>query len=417
MSDRRMSLPPRRLGALAMACWAAAAVAAAAQANVGTGPLTAALPETAPEAGAITLGPVHLAPGITIRELGWDSNIFDEAENPKEDYVASFLPDTAAFTRLRYFKLAGYAGADLRYYKNYQRERSTGYLFRGRADILLSKLRPFVAGGKTKMRTRPNGEIDVRADRMETEVSGGLAFDVSAYGQIYAAANRFTTEFEDAFEEGVALGPALNRDSYEYSGGVRSELTPLTALTVSGAYIKDEFHLEPIRNATTRMGDATFRFNSDAVITGFASVGYKDFRPVDPLVRDYRGIVWRVGLMYPILDVARINFQTSRNNEYSFEIAEGYYIESGFTVGYTQRLFGDVDVNVTGSKSTFDYGATATSPEREDKLDSVLGGVGYNLPNRTRISVNYEYARRRSDQLAERNYDRRRVFLAWNLAF
>ena len=417
MSDRRMRFLLRRLGALAIAFWCASAAAASAQANVGTGPLTGALPESEPEGGAITLGPVHLAPGVTIRELGWDSNVFDEAENPKEDYVASLLPDTAAFVRLRYAKLAGYAGGDLRYYKTYQRERSTGYLLRGRADILLSKLRPFVAGGKTKMRTRPNGEIDVRADRRETEVSGGLAFDVSSYGQIYAAANRFTTEFEDAFEEGVALGPALNRDSYEYSGGVRSELTPLTALTVSGAYIEDEFHLEPIRDATTRMADATVRFNSDAVITGFASVGYKDFRPVDPLVRDYRGIVWRVGLMYPILDVGRFNIQTNRNNEYSFEIAEGYYIESTFTLSYTHRLFGDVDASVTGSKSNFDYGATATSPSREDKLDSVSGGVGYNLPNRTRISVNYEYARRRSEELAERNYDRRRVFLAWNLAF
>ena len=417
MSDRRTNFFRRRLGALALACWSVSAAGAAAQANVGTGPLTGALPESEPEGGAITLGPLHLAPGLTIRELGWDSNVFDEAENPKEDYVASLLPDTVAFIRLRYAKLAGYAGGDLRYYKNYQRERSTGYLLRGRADILLSKLRPFVAGGKTKMRTRPNGEIDVRADRRETEVSGGLAFDVSAYGQIYAAANRFTTEFEDAFEEGVALGPALNRDSYEYSGGVRTELTPLTALTLSGAYIEDEFHSEPIRNATTRMGDVTFRFNSDAVITGIASVGYKDFRPVDPLVRDYRGIVWRVGLMYPVLDVGRINFQTSRNNEYSFEISEGYYIESGFTLSYTHRLFGDVDINVTGSKSNFEYGATDTSPSREDKLDSVLGGLGYNLPNRTRISVNYEYARRRSVELAERNYDRRRVFLAWNLAF
>ena len=416
MNYRRMTFLGR-LGPLAIAFWSASVIGAAAQANVGTGPLTGTLPESEPLAGTVALGPVRLAPGLTIREIGWDSNVFDEAENPREDYVASLLPDTSAFLLLRFFKLAGYAGGDLRYYKNYQRERSTGYLVRGRADILLSKLRPFVAGGRHKMRTRPNGEIDVRADRQETEVSGGVAFDVSRYGQIYAAANRFTTEFEDAFEDNVALGPALNRHSYEYSGGVRTELTPLTALTLSGAYVEDQFHIEPIRNATSRSVDATLRFAADAIVAGFASVAFKDFKPVDPLVRGYRGLVWKVGLMYPVLDVGRVNFQTNRGNEYSFDIAEGYYLENTYTLSYTHRLFGNVDASVTGSKSVFDYGFTATSPAREDKLDSVLGGVGYNLPNRTRISVNYEYSRRRSPELDERNYDRRRVFLAWNFAF
>ena len=138
---------------------------------------------------------------------------------------------------------------------------------------------------------------------------------------------------------------------------------------------------------------------------------------MDPLVRGFRGLVWRVGLMYPVLDVGRVNFTANRGNEYSFDIAEGYYLENSFALSYTHRLFGNVDASVGGSQSIFDYGFTAQSPARQDKFDSVSGGVGYNLPNRTRISVNYEYSRRRSPQLSERNYDRRRVFLAWNFAF
>ena len=170
--------------------------------------MTGALPESEPTAGTISLGPFRLAPGLTIRELGWDSNVFDEAREPEgrlRRIAACRTPRSSRGCAI--FKLSGYAGGDLRYYKNYQRERSTGYLLRGRADILLSRVRPFVAGGRTKMRTRPNGEIDVRADRQETEVSGGIAFDVSRYGQIYGAANRFTTEFEDAFEDNVGARP------------------------------------------------------------------------------------------------------------------------------------------------------------------------------------------------------------------
>ena len=133
--------------------------------------MTGALPDSEPTTGAISIGPVRLAPGLTIRELGWDSNVFDEAGR---------IPRTT--TSCRAARHLGVRAAALRQAlrlrrrrsaattRTTQRERSTGYLLRGRADILLSRVRPFVAGGQTKMRTRPNGEIDVRADRKETEV-------------------------------------------------------------------------------------------------------------------------------------------------------------------------------------------------------------------------------------------------------
>ena len=60
-------------------------------------------------------------------------------------------------------------------------------------------------------------------------------------------------------------------------------------------------------------------------------------------MRGYRGLIGSVGLMYPILEVGRFNVQANRGNEYSFDIAEGYYIENSLTLSYTHRLFGDVD--------------------------------------------------------------------------
>jgi len=55
---------------------------------------------------------------------------------------------------------------------------------------------------------------------------------------------------------------------------------------------------------------------------------------------------------------------------------------------------------------------------RHDQADSAAGGsLGYNLRNRTRIAVNYEYARRRSVEIVSRNYDRRRIFLSWSFTF
>jgi hypothetical protein len=385
--------------------------------NVGAGPLTQSLPDTEPTVGILTIGPVRLAPGLVIRQIGWDDNIFDERDNPKEDFVATIAPDVAAFTRLRFVQLSGYAGVDFNYFKTYEQERSTGHNLRGRADILLSRLRPFVGGGQVNSRERPNGEIDVRADRDENELSGGVAFDISRYGVIYGAAYQYQTRFTNAFEEGVDLGVALNRDRYLYSGGLRTELTPLLAMNVSASYSEDLFEEDPTRNAESWAGTVEFRFDPDAVVSGQATLGYLDFVPVNPAIEPYRGFIGSGSIVYPFIEIGRFAVQGLRRTEFSFDTDDAYFVESTLTLSYTHFLFGEVDVQVKGSKSWFDYGFTATSPARQDKYDAAGGSLGYNLRNRTRISMNYEYARRRSLELPERNYDRRRWFLAWTFAY
>jgi hypothetical protein len=394
-----------------------ASTASAQAPNVGSGPLTGSLADAAPATGVLGVGPVRLAPGLVIREMGWDSNVFGEAVDPKEDVVAIIAPDVALFTRLRFLQFSGYAGANFNYFNTYSDQRSVGYNGRARVDVLLSRFRPFVAGGRARTRTEPNGEVDVRADRVEEEVSGGLAFDISRYGQVYGAAFRYSTTFRDSFKDGVNLALALNRDSYQYSAGLRTELTPFLSLTAAAGYLEDRFKADPGRDADSRQLTASFRIASGAVVTGAVTVGFTDFKPVNPDIRPYRGLIGSAAIIYPFLEVGRLGVEAVRRNEYSFEVADAYFIDNTVTLSYTHRLFGEVDAQVKGSKSFFDYGFTETSPARQDKLDLVGGSVGYNLRNRTRISLNYEYSRRRSPELTERNYDRRRVFLAWAFAY
>ena len=385
--------------------------------NVGAGPLTGSLADAEPTGGTLRVGPVSLAPGVVIREVGWDDNVFGEPVDPKEDFVASIAPDVAAFTRLRFLQLSAYGGGIFNYFQTYDQERSVGYNARARADFLLSRVRPFVAGGRARSRTRPNGEIDVRADRLEEEISGGVAFEISRYGLVYGAASRLTTKFRDAFEDGVNLALALNRDTYNYSGGVRTELTPFLAMTVAAAYLEDRFKADPIRNADTRQLTVNFRIAPQAVVTGQVMVGFNDFKPVHPDVRPFRGLIAGVAIVYPFMEIGRFGIEGTRRNEFSFDAADAYFIDNTIGLSYTHRLFGEVDAQVKGAKSWFDYGFTPTSPARQDKLGLVGGSVGYNLQNRTRISLNYEYSSRSSPQLPERNYDRRRAFLAWAFAY
>lgn len=396
-----------------------AAPHARAQGNVGPGPMTGTLAETEPTSGVFTLGWIKIAPGIVIREIGRDDNVFNEAEDAEqdEDFIAAVMPDLSLFSRLRFARLAGYAGVDLTYFQKFESERSVGYTTRGRVDFMLSRMRPFVGGGRSQTRTRPNGEIDARVNRIEEEVSGGLAYDWGAYSAVYVGAYRMGTSFKNAFEESVDLGQALSRAQYEYAGGFKTALTPLASLTLYGAVREDRFQAEPQRDADSRSVNAKLTIGNEAVVSGLIIAGFTDFRAVDPLVEPYRGLIGSVGITYPFLEVARLGLTARRGLEFSFDVAEAYYVENSLNLSYTHRIRGAIDAQVAGSRSVSEYGFRLNSPAHRINLDTVTGSVGYNLRNRTRVSLNYEYSRRQSPAFAERNYERRRVFLGWGYAF
>jgi len=139
-------------------------------------------------------------------------------------------------------------------------------------------------------------------------------------------------------------------------------------------------------------------------------------QPVDPLSEEFRGFTGNAAIAYPFLELGRFYFTANRGTEYSFDATEAYYVENTFGVAYTQRLFGELDAQIRGEWSRFDYSARADSPPHQDTFNTFGGSVGYNLRNRTRIAVNYEDAKRRSPEIASRNYDRRRIFLSWSFA-
>lgn len=390
---------------------------AAAQGAVGSGPLTSTLADSEPETGVLRLGPLRVAPGLTIREIGHDDNVFDEADNPKEDYVVAGTPDISVFTRLRFVQVSAYAGSDMQYYKEYESERSIGHSFRGRMTLVGSRLTPFIGAGSHRTRSRPNGEIDVRADLQTDELSGGLAYELSTHAQAFGAAIESEVDYRDAFQSGISLEQSLSRRSTEYQSGIRTDLTPFLSMQLRGAYREDQFRLNPNRNGASHLGTAVFVIDTAAVISGSATIGYQDYKPVDPLVERYRGVVGSGFITYPFLELGRFNLGYNRSIEYSFDEAEAYYQDNSITLTYTHLLFGEIDVQGSTVRSFFNYGNRAGAASRQDTLESYNGNLGYNLRNKTRVAANYEYARRRSPEIAIRNYIRRRVYLSWMVAF
>lgn len=401
---------------MAMAVLGAVPLPSMAQ-NLGSGPLTGSLSLTEPTTGVWDLGVVKVAPGLVIHELGRDPNVFDERDDPKEDWVFRGTPDVSVFTGLRFARISAYLGSELAYYQKYKDERAAGIEYRARADIPLSRLTPFIAGGETRKRTRPNGEIDVRADRIEREASGGVAYSLAPTSAVYVSAVLYDNEYRNSVEEGIELSTALNHRRTSYSAGVKTDLTPLAALTVSGGFQEDRFDALAIRDSESRIATVALRIGAEAVLSGNISVSYRDMLPADPAIERNQGVAIQAAVSYPFLEIGRFGAAVNRGLDYSFDPSEAYYVETSVNLSYTHRLFGEVDLQARGSRSLFDYGFREGVVPRRDTLEAWGGSLGYNLRNRTRIALNYEMARRRSPAFAERNYERERVYISWAYAF
>jgi hypothetical protein len=198
---------------------------------------------------------------------------------------------------------------------------------------------------------------------------------------------------------------------------LRTEISPITRITIDGGVSQDRFEESPLRNTDSTFVNATLHIGAEALIAGTATVGYQHDRAEDPLVEPFRGLTASGSLTYSILEVGRLSGAFIYGTQYSFDAAEAYYRETTVDLAYTHRLFGEVDAQIRGTHSWFRYGYREGVEARTDTLQGVNVSMGYNLRNRTRISINYEEARRRSPVYLDRNYDRTRAYLAWTFAF
>jgi len=372
------------------------------------------LPTESPEAARYSVGPFAISPSVLLRELGVDTNVFDEHENPKRDYVVSLTPTVDIFGRFGLLQTALTSSTDFNWYSTYASERSIGSLARGRVDVLPSRLRLTVGGAHIQKRERPSMEIELRAERRQQELWGGVGFEISPIARVYATVHQLDLDFDDRETyRGTRLGEALDRRERAIEAGLAVSVTPFTTLLVSGRRTQDRFVTDIRRDSDSQSARAELSFARDAIIQGRVNVGYRDFTPVDPMVSRFRGVTSGAALSFTGFWRGRLDFDASRNVSYSYDFDEGYYVGTDVLGTYTQRVIGAVDVLTRGGVGKMNYGRRVGLDARVDAMRTLAAGLGYNFNNGGRFGVTYEYQVRESDTYADRRYISRRLFASY----
>ena len=363
------------------------------------------------EAMPIHIGPLGLRPTVSITNVGNDSNVFNDADHPQEDFTATVVPRLAARLRGGRLLLSYGSATDMVYFKKFTSERSINFTTDVRLDANLGRLQPYVSAGWIDTKDRMNAEIDIRVPRTQRTLTAGARILLASRTAVVVSARRFTLNFDDgALFRGVDLTRTLNSRTDSVDAGVQLLLTPLTTFSITTSLQRDRFDAAPERDADTLRLIPALQFDPLSLIRGSVAVGYRRFRPLGPELPDYSGLVVQAGVGYTLMGRTKFDVDVTRDVQYSFEDLEPYYLSTGGRVTLTHQLVGPLDVQALAGRQTMAYRRRLVPEEsHRDRAETFGGGVGYRLRETMRLGFNWELNRRLS-ALDARRYVRRRLF-------
>lgn len=356
------------------------------------------------------IGPLMLNPTLALTNAGVDDNVFNDPASaaPKRDFTLTLTPRTELWLRAGPTWVTGTVKEDINWYQRYSSERSANTTYDLGWRVPLSRVLLRMSTTFSDSRERPGFEIDARADRRQFGYAGSAEYRALSRTFIGVAASRDRVRFDDqATFFGANLHDELNRVSTSYSVTVREQLTALTAVTFAASDARDRFDLARERDSEAKSVSAGLAFDRAALISGSASIGYTKFSLDDRSVPGYAGLTTLVNLSYTALESTRITLSANRSVQYSFDVAQPYYLLTGYTASLAQQIFGPVDIVGRVGRQSLAYrdrvGAVVVAPNRTDEVVTYGGGVGYHLGKSLRLGVNVDRSERTSP-LESRTY-------------
>jgi hypothetical protein len=371
------------------------------------------------------LGPLHFTPTISVTNVGIDTNVFNEAEDPKRDKTGTVEPVIRLRLRAGPSRLSGNVAGQYVYFHEYASQRAWNTRYAAKWEVPLSRLVPFVEGSYNNSKRRPSPEVDVRVNLRAQSVGLGTEMRLSGRTSVRLGATTTKLLYDSvAVYEGVNLADALNSTSNSANLDVRYKLTSLTTLVTSVEALQDRFAFDNIRSSNSIRAMAGFELKPRALIAGRAFVGFRDFQPLNPALPPARAPVASVDATLKTR-VVRITTVVARDVAYSFYAETPYYMSTDLGLAVARPLGRSWDLVVRGGHQTLDYTAIAdhrpaagesSSPEQASTLLAAAlveglqiirqygGGLGYRLGRATRLGVDVMYYSRSPSAVSRREY-------------
>jgi hypothetical protein len=355
-----------------------------------------------PSTTRLRFGPVYINPTVALSNAGIDNNVFNEpdSEGPKRDFTMTVTPAADMWLRFGPSWLRGNIKEDLVYFQTYSNQNSANTSFSLNWVMPFNRL--ILNPGLAYLNTndRPGFEIDTRAPRVEVDYNASLEFRLGSKSFVGARIDSRTTNFDPGEEfNDTDLRQELNRTVTTAGLTLRYQATPLTSVMFETRREQDRFEFSPLRDTDSTLFSGGLKFDPAALLKGSATVGYRDFRPLSSSVPGYQGSIAAVNLSYVPLSTTLLSGTFNRDVQYSYDINQPYYLQTGAGASISQQVFGPVDVTGRVGAQRLEYRDLADAPVDPNRVDHIRlygGGVGYHLGGDLRIGFNVDQQHRTS---------------------
>jgi hypothetical protein len=300
------------------------------------------------------IGPFYLTPGVLLKELGVDGNVFNAAGEQQSDFTFTLQPSLDTWVPMaRRALIKATMAPDLVWYAEHASERSVNPRLAVRSDVYLSRLTLFGERQYANARQRPNHEVDVRTRQLqETSVAGmGLAVTPSLSAESSAGGpdptsggHRVRRDEPRAHAQPRCPKPSAHREA---------SFDP--ADDTGAALRRDRTSLSAPAGARCRQlpGDAGGRVRAAGADQGHGLRGPSHVHPVGPgVLPEFSGIVGELGLSYTLLGSTVLGASYRRDLTYSYSELQPFFVDDAAGVSVRRALGRRFDVLLSGDRHT-----------------------------------------------------------------
>ncbi len=269
----------------------------------------------------LKIGPFRIQPFFSIKNVGYDSNIFYSPTEPVADFTATptgGLRSIVLLGRRGFLSFGGELG-----YLWFRRTSSQNFLNRyadAHLEIDFSRFSLFIEEGFAHVRDRYGWEIDIRTRHTTNSAAFGIKYEPSKKTSLNLVLSQELLKYDsEAIFRGYKLGEILNHQETSGKLTFDFQMLPKTRALLEINYTDNSFD-----NPTSDLNSTSYKalfgaeFDSSALIQGTFKIGYKYLLFTSPEIENFWGLAGSASLGYKFIDRFSIIFDYERDTNFSY---------------------------------------------------------------------------------------------------
>jgi hypothetical protein len=373
------------------------------------------------ESAKVKIGPLFMNPNFGFRNVGLDNNVYNDPENPVQDWTATVTMGMLAGVRYGPMRFTYKTATDYVYFAEERSERAIDGASRIQLELRTDRFRPWIAKDAQKTHDRAGLEIDSRAGRELPAYEAGVEtrFGFRLGTRLVVRQRKVDYEEQEEFR-GLNLSQALNATYEDATLALLYEISPLSNFRFTGEVSRVRFETAKIRDSDDRAVFVGIEGKKDAALEGYVDVGWRERTARDPIAPSFKGIIARASASFVLWEEVLVAFGADRDLLWSYEELYTFYVQQGASTVITWRPHERFDIVGTGRRYqlVYDRGIDERAVLRTDTVFNYGAGVGFFIRGYpgTRLGVAVERSARES-VLADRRFDTTRFLTNVGFSF